>query len=131
MSLDDTGKIDMVLGPTRDAKLTLAIVDGVPHADENERFNKLVIKLRVYMTYLFGPSRQFAKEHPGLKPSDVVICVLSHDPPNEVMLEMETVRPHGDTDPEHQVRFKCFQYQPGKMPLPDYFSPAGPKDKPN
>ena len=129
MSLDDTGKIDMVLGPTRDAKLTLAIVDGVPHADENQRFNKLVTKLRVYMTYLFGP--QFAMEHPGLKVSEVVICLLSHDPPNELMLQMQTVRPHGDTDPEHQVRFKCFQYQPGKVPLPDYFSPRDSKGKPN
>jgi hypothetical protein len=126
MSLDDTSKIDMVLGPTRDAKLTLAIIDGVPHTDEEARFNKLLEKIRVYVAYFFSP--QFAKEHPGIKPSDAVICLLSYDPPNEVMMQMGTVRPHGDTDPGHQIRFKCFQYRPGgKMPLPEYFSPPGAK----
>ena len=119
MGLDDATTIDIVLGPTHLGKVTLVVTDGVPHADQAARFNKLTRKLASYVSYVFTP--QFAAAHPGVGPTEVAICIVCHDPPNEVMKQMQFVRPSADDDPEHQIRVICVEYRPG-MPVPDIFA---------
>lgn len=120
MGLDDAKSIDIVLGPTPHAKVTLVIVDGEVHADENLRFNKFLAKLRAYIGHVMCP--QFAAAHPGVEPKDVLIGVLCKQPPNEVMLQMTEVRP--TAPPDVSIRVRCAQYEPGS-PFPWFVRPDG------
>jgi len=120
MGLDEIKTIDIVLNPTPHAKVTLLIVDGQPHADEEIRFNKFLKKLGGYVAYLTGP--EFAKNHPGVETKDVLIGVLCAQPPNEVMKEMKEVRPSGK--PDLSIRVICTQYRPGDE-IPWFIRPDG------
>ena len=123
MALEDHDSIDIVLGPSRHAKLTLVAVDGRPHDDADVRFDLLARKLQAYLAYLSDPG--FSQKHPGLRPSDALICVVCHDPPTEAMRQIQFVRPSGDPDPDHRVRVVFANHKPGQgLPEPDYFSPA-------
>jgi hypothetical protein len=120
MPLDDLEKIDLELGPTAHAKVTLVITDGQPHADQQRRLEKLVDKIQAYVSYVVNP--QFAERHKGVKPADVLICAVCHDPPTEMMKKITSVRPAGDTNPDNLIRVVCVEHRPG-MPLPEYFTP--------
>lgn len=120
MALDDIKSIDFVLDPTPHAKLTLLIVDGVPHADEEARFNKFLKKLGAYVAYIIGPT--FATDHPGVEPNDVLIGVLCAQPPNAAMKEMTEVRPAGK--PDVSIRVICTQWRPGDE-IPWFIRPDG------
>lgn len=113
MSLDDTDSIDIVLGPTPHARLTLVIADGDSHADEGERLAKFAAKLKVYVGYVLGP--QFGRDHPGVGPADVLIGVVCRQPPSEQMLGVTEVRPRGR--PEAAIRVAVArQPSPGEVP---------------
>ena len=120
MGLEDTKSIDIVLNPTPHAQVTLVIVDGEKHADEQVRFDKFLVKLRAYIAYVSG--RQFATAHPGVEPKDVLIGVFCTQPPNEMMRQIKEVRPHGR--PDVSIRVSCVEYQPGD-PLPWFVRPDG------
>jgi hypothetical protein len=112
MSLSDAKSIDIVLGPTPHAKCTLIAVDSEDHANETQRFEKLRVKLLAYLNYIFGP--QFAKAHPGVDSSDVLIGVICKNPPDALMREMTAIQPHAD--PHRSVRVAVVHSESGKLP---------------
>lgn len=120
MALDDINSIDFVLDATPRAKVTLLIADGGVHADEEVRFNKFLKKLGGYVVYVTGP--EFARNHPGVEPKDVLIGVLCAQPPNAVMKEMTEVRPK--EKPGVFIRVICIQYRPGDE-FPWFIRPDG------
>ena len=120
MALDEFDKIDMVLGPTKHAKVTLVALDGRPHKDQELRFRRFAEKLQAYVSYVLSP--QFWAERPGVKPSQVLICVACHEPPSDLMTQVTSVRPTGDADPSHLIKVVCVEWRRG-MPLPHYFTP--------
>jgi hypothetical protein len=93
MSLENEHVVDIEIGPTAHAQRTLLIVDGDEHADEVERTQKFVAKLKAYVAYIL--SEAFAAAHPGVEPQDVLIGVVCHQEPNEQMRSVTEVGPRG------------------------------------
>jgi hypothetical protein len=96
VSLENEQTIDLEIGATPHAKVTLLIVDGGTHADEVERLQKFVAKLKNYVGFILSPA--FADGHPGVAPRDVLIGVVCHQKPNAQMLQVTEVAPRGRPD---------------------------------
>ena len=71
------------------------------------------------MTYAVA----WARANPGTNPSEALICVLCHDAPTDVMKQVTSVRPSGDTNPDHLIKVVFVEYREG-MPLPEYLGPG-------
>lgn len=120
MGLSDTNSIDIVLDATRHAKCTLLIVDGQAHTDQELRFNQFLSKLRGYVAYVI--SDQFAADHPGVEPNEVLIGVTCSTPPSEAMQAITQIRPHAR--PDALIRVSCVHYVQGG-PMPWFVRPDG------
>ena len=101
MSLANERTIDIEIGPTKHAKCTLLVVDGDRHADEVERVQRFVAKLKHYVGYILSDA--FAAAHPGVSPGEVLIGVVCHQPPNGQMLAVTEVGPRGRPDAKIRV----------------------------
>jgi hypothetical protein len=96
VSLKNEQTVDIEIGPTSHARCTLLIVDGERHADEVERVQMFVAKLKHYVGVIL--SLDFAAAHPGVEPKDVLIGVVCQQSPNEQMLRVTEVGPRGRPD---------------------------------
>ena len=113
MGLKNERAVDIELGPTRHAKCTLLIVDGDKHADDVERLQKFIGKLKVYVGYVLSPG--FAASHPGVEPRDVLVGVVCHQPPTAQMLAVTEVGPRGRPDAVIRV---VMQHCPAPSDMP-------------
>jgi len=120
MGLKDLDKIDMILDMTPHAKVTLVLVDGETWPDEESRLKQYLIKLECYIAYVM--SDQFKKDHPGVRPDQVLIVGMCQYPPTEAMKMVTHVR--SKANPEVRIRVRCGHYQPGGE-LPWFLRPDG------
>ena len=120
MALDDTNSIDIILGSKPYAKVTLVIVDGEKHVDDENRFIKLVAKIKCYVAYI--TSKQFTVDYPGVMPNEVLIGVACIQEPSEKMKLITQVRPRAN--PDAIIRVRCARYEEGGD-LPWFVRPDG------
>lgn len=102
MTLEETNQIDIGLR-AKNGQAVLVIVDAGTITDPDERFNKFLEKLKVYVHRIMG--EDFQKDYPGLTTKDVFIYVLCTTPPTEAMKLIQNVGPSGDRINRIQVRF--------------------------
>jgi hypothetical protein len=105
MGLRDLGSIDIVLEKppfeTVDCKLILVIVDATSDLEEKERLNLLIKKLASYLAYVAGAA--FAENYPKVKDSDVIVKVLTVEPPTVDMQLVNAVK-----SKDGRVRLRVF-----------------------
>jgi hypothetical protein len=99
--LKDIDEIDMILDITPHAKVTLVLVDGELWPDEESRLKQYLIKLECYIAYVM--SDQFKKDHPGVRPDQVLIAGMCQFPPTEAMKIVTHVR--SKANPESRFEY--------------------------
>jgi hypothetical protein len=106
MALQSVDTIDIVANSLEDIPngLELYIVDSGGTKNEIERYTLLTDKLSTYVYYI--TSDDFKNKNPNTQTSNVVIRVLCQHPPNEAMLEITAVMPHGDSANRVQVVYE-------------------------
>jgi hypothetical protein len=106
MALQDVDVVDIVAKSLENIPngLELYIVDNHHTNNEIERYKLLTDKLGAYVHFI--ASDEFKIKNPNTQASDVVIRVLCQSPPNEAMLEIISVMPHGDNTNRVQVIFE-------------------------
>jgi len=99
MGLRDLQSIDIMLRAPpfekEDCALVLLIVDSTTDLPDDERYTMLIRKLATYLAYVAATS--FTTEHPGLRPSDVIVRVLTVVPPTPEMLQVDAVKTKDQT----------------------------------
>jgi len=106
MTLEEPNKID-ITGKTKDGKIFLAITDVGITTNPDERFQKLIMKIKSYMNYVMGDA--FKKEHPKVKPKDVIIKVICKNEPTDQMKQIENVGPTGDKENRISVTYEVMK----------------------
>jgi hypothetical protein len=93
MSLEDEDAVDgWVRSP--DGKPELIIVDDHIWNDDEERWSRLLDKLRSYIGFILGD--EFAAQFPGTEACDVTIRVVCTQPPTQRMQQFTSFAPVGD-----------------------------------
>lgn len=110
MTLEESYRIDIVT-KTDEGKISLVITDAGLTTDPQERFAKLIAKLKAYVGYVMGKS--FQDDHPGMSTQDVMIVVMCKTPPTEQMQEITQVTPSGDPHNSIPVVFQVFAGKDG------------------
>lgn len=105
MALEDAERIDFIT-TSDDGKVNLVIMDGGVTADPEDRFAKLVAKLRTYLRYV--RSEEFKEEFPGFCENDVRILVKCSVPPTDRMGGVTRVSPKGHPEAGIPVVFEVF-----------------------
>ena len=105
LGLEDTNSIDIVSNalPGDDCKIVLYAIDDGTTTDELRRYQLLIEKLRAYVDHV--ASAEFRSSHPNVGFGDVLVRVLCKTPPNDVMLDVQAVRPKGDAHNRLKVVF--------------------------
>ena len=106
MTLEEPNKID-IIGKTKEGKIFLAIVEAELTADQDERFQKLITKIKTYANYIMGDD--FKKKYPNTKPKDVVIKVVCNNEPSDQMKQIENIGPKGDIENRISVVYEIMK----------------------
>jgi hypothetical protein len=123
LGLRESNSIDFILErtpfETEPCKLILLIVDATAGLDDATRFQLLITKLAGYLVYVCSPA--LAADHPGVKPEDAIVRVLTVTPPTAGMRNIDSVRSQ-----DGAVRLRVFFYdyhaymrKVKSMPRPD------------
>ena len=105
MGLRDSATIDIIIDrpafETEPCKLILMIIDATSDLDDATRLSMLINKLAAYLAYVGSP--QLPASHPGVKPEDVIVRVLTVMPPTAAMLKIDAVK-----SPDKSIRLPVF-----------------------
>lgn len=105
MPLDDPGSIDLIANSAeRVGGIDLVIVDAGQPAEEQERFQAFLAKLKCYVAFVM--SDDFKQKFPAARPADVVIRVVCSSAPSAAMLQVSGVTPKGDAANRITVSFE-------------------------
>ena len=103
MSLRNTDSIDIIVQNPHGEGYDLIVFDAGDIDDEIERYTLLVEKLSAYANYVCGG--QLAEEQPDAEPSKVRFVVISDEPPNQAMLQIQAMKPRELPDMRFPVVF--------------------------
>lgn len=103
MTLEETKKIDVI---SRDEKgrIELFINDSGVTTKDEERFQKLLAKLKTYVNFIL--SDDFRKSYPNTEPKNVIIKVKCKNKPTPDMKNIDKVMPQGDVNNMITVKFE-------------------------
>ena len=106
MTLGETKKIDIIT-KDKEGRIVLVINDFGEIKKPEERFQKLIAKLKSYVNFVL--SEDFRKSYPNTEAKDVIIKVICKEKPTAEMKNIDKVMPQGDINNMITVKFEMFK----------------------